>query len=142
MNRCNVPLALQAIDDPLQQEVNNVANQVHPRAHAHVTIAIAEVRTDQGIIKVAATSGKPGGFDSRFAPYLPPDVMPVDTKKVMFPGRPHGNAHAEESIVAWANENNGEIIKIAASRPVCPEICLPVLQMYHPSAEIVTPIRK
>ena len=147
----NVPDYLRAVDDPLQKLVNNIMEKAKPGDVSRKTLGLgllSKVRPD-GSLKfkiVGATNGSNNSIaHNAFRQYFPKGIEGIQccTYRVKeINGKlSRVSAHAEETIINWAEKHGYNVEKIAASRYVCKRTCQPLLEK-HPDIDVPTPYQK
>ena len=147
----NVPDYLREVDDPLQKLVNNIMEKAKPGDVSRKTLGLgllSKVRPD-GSLKfkiVGATNGSNNSIaHNAFRQYFPKGIEGIQcctyrTKEIN--GKlSRVSAHAEETIINWAEKHGYNVEKIAASRYVCKRTCQPLLEK-HPDIDVPTPYQK
>ena len=147
----NVPDYLREVDDPLQKLVNNIMEKAKPGDVSRKTLGLgllSKVRPD-GSLKfkiVGATNGPNNSIaHNAFRQYFPKGIEGIQccTYRVKeINGKlSRVSAHAEETIINWAEKHGYNVEKIAASRYVCKRTCQPLLEK-HPDIDVPTPYQK
>jgi len=147
----NVPDYLREVDDPLQKLVNNIMEKAKPGDVSRKTLGLgllSKVRPD-GSLKfkiVGATNGSNNSIaHNAFRQYFPKGIEGIQccTYRVKeINGKlSRVSAHAEETIINWAEKHGYNVEKIAASRYVCKRTCQPLLEK-HPDIDVPTPYQK
>ena len=147
----NVPDYLREVDDPLQKLVNNIMEKAKPGDVSRKTLGLgllSKVRPD-GSLKfkiVGATNGPNNSIaHNAFRQYFPKGIEGIQccTYRIKeINGKlSRVSAHAEETIINWAEKHGYNVEKIAASRYVCKRICQPLLEK-HPDIDVPTPYQK
>ena len=147
----NVPDYLREVDDPLQKLVNNIMEKAKPGDVSRKTLGLgllSKVRPD-GSLKfkiVGATNGSNNSLaHNAFRQYFPKGIEGI--KSLTYRMREvdgeivSATAHAEETIINWAEKYGYNVEKIAASRYVCKRTCQPLLAE-RPDIDVPTPYQK
>ena len=147
----NVPDYLREVDDPLQKLVNNIMEKAKPGDVSRKTLGLgllSKVRPD-GSLKfkiVGATNGSDNSLaHNAFRQYFPKGIEGIrsltyrmrEVDGIIKPA----TAHAEETIINWAEKYGYNVEKIAASRYVCKRTCQPLLAA-RPDIDVPTPYQK
>ena len=147
----NVPDYLREVDDPLQKLVNNIMEKAKPGDVSRKTLGLgvlSKVRPD-GSLKfkiVGATNGSDNSLaHNAFRQYFPKGIEGIrcltyrmrEVDGIIKPA----SAHAEETIINWAEKYGYNVEKIAASRYVCKRTCQPLLAA-RPDIDVPTPYQK
>ena len=147
----NVPDYLREVDDPLQKLVNNIMEKAKPGDVSRKTLGLgllSKVRPD-GSLKfkiVGATNGSDNALaHNAFRQYFPKGIEGIrsltyrmrEVDGIIKPA----TAHAEETIINWAEKYGYNVEKIAASRYVCKRTCQPLLAA-RPDIDVPTPYQK
>ena len=147
----NVPDYLREVDDPLQKLVNNIMEKAKPGDVSRKTLGLgllSKVRPD-GSLKfkiVGATNGSNNFLaHNAFRQYFPKGIEGIRSltyrmREVDGEIMP-ASAHAEETIINWAEKYGYNVEKIAASRYVCKGTCQPLLAK-RPDIDVPTPYQK
>ena len=147
----NVPDYLREVDDPLQKLVNNIMEKAKPGDVSRKTLGLgllSKVRPD-GSLKfkiVGATNGSDNSLaHNAFRQYFPKGIEGIRSltyrmREVDGEIKP-ATAHAEETIINWAEKYGYNVEKIAASRYVCKRTCQPLLAA-RPDIDVPTPYQK
>ena len=147
----NVPDYLREVDDPLQKLVNNIMEKAKPGDVSRKTLGLgvlSKVRPD-GSLKfkiVGATNGSDNSLaHNAFRQYFPKGIegircLTYRMREVDGKIKP-ATAHAEETIINWAEKYGYNVEKIAASRYVCKRTCQPLLAE-RPDIDVPTPYQK